>query len=76
MAPLKVTEKLCSDLSVIMMCLAKLHISRRPWTNEHSFVSMPHLYVMFEDGENQLEYIFFKILVHVICFVARDINLP
>ena len=33
---------------------------------------MPHLYVMFEDSENQLEYIFFKILVHVTCIVASD----
>jgi len=32
------TDKLCNDLPVIVIHLAKLYIWRRPWANKHSFV--------------------------------------
>ena len=40
MATLTKTEKLLSDLPVIMMCLAKLYIYKWLLASKHSFISM------------------------------------
>ena len=38
-AALAKTEELCSHLSISKICLARLHVERRPRVNEHSYVS-------------------------------------
>jgi len=47
MATLTKTEKMLNDLSVIMMCLAKLYTYKWLLASKHSFVSVQHwpLYV-------------------------------
>jgi hypothetical protein len=42
MATLTNAEKLRNDLSVIMMCLAKLYTCKWLLASKHSFVSMQH----------------------------------
>jgi len=67
--------RLLNKSQVITFPLARYYFSRRPWANEHSFVSKQALYVTCGKNANILEYKFFQKLARVICIVAGDIDL-